>query len=115
QTNAKSIPANSAILLSSIFEDGAGQTVYMTHAARMLSPSASAPVYSLTQGAIGSGAVGGAVVDPRALGAQAARLGLEMLKAVAQDKPAIVQSSASSLIVDWAALQRWGIDPGRLP
>ena len=115
QTNAKAIPSNSAILLSTIFEDGAGQTVYMTHAARMLSPPASAPVYSVSQGAIGSGALGGAVVDPRGLGTQAARLGLEMLKGEATDRPAVVQSTDSILTVDWAVLERWHIDPDLLP
>ena len=115
QTNARTIPPNSAILLSSIFEDGAGQTIYMTHAARMLSPSASAPLYSVTQGAIGSGAVGGAVVDPQRLGEDAARLGLEMLKGQAKDMPSVMQSTTSTLRVDWAALERWNIDPDLLP
>ena len=115
EARVKTLREGSAILISTIFEDGTGQTIYMTHACQRISPSASVPVYSLTPGAIGSGAMGGAVVNPRALGEKAARLGLEMLDAGPRGKPAVEDTAASILMVDWKALQRWNINPARLP
>jgi len=87
----------------------------MTHAAQILAPSANATVYSLTQGAIGSGAVGGAVVNPHALGEKVARLGLDMFNAGPRGKPAVEDTAASIVMVDWQALRRWNISPARLP
>ena len=65
----KSLPEGTVILFSTVQHDITGQRFFASQLAMMLAPAASVPVYVLGGWAIGSGALGGAVVDPEDLGA----------------------------------------------
>jgi two-component system cell cycle sensor histidine kinase/response regulator CckA len=60
----KLLPAGTVILLSTVQRDMTGQRFFTSQLAQMLAPPASVPVYVLGEWALGSGAVGGAVVGP---------------------------------------------------
>jgi two-component system, cell cycle sensor histidine kinase and response regulator CckA len=70
----RSLPEGTVVLLSTVISDVSGQTYYMSQLAQMLAPSASVPVYVLGGWVLGSGAVGGSVVDPDDLGIRAGQL-----------------------------------------
>ncbi len=112
---AGSLPEDSVIFLSEVQRDISGQPFYTSQVARLIAGSARVPIYVLGGGAIGTGALGGAVVDPSKLGAEAADLAMRILAGTSpSDLPIDVQATGT-LMVDWRALQRWKINPSRLP
>jgi signal transduction histidine kinase len=111
---ASELPPRTALLMSTILADAAGQTYYMSQSAQLLAPAASAPLYSLGGGAIGHGAVGGAVVDPAVIGMDVATAAAQALKG-ALPEPRISVRTNISRIVDWQQLRRWGISEARIP
>jgi PAS domain S-box-containing protein len=80
--------------------------------AKTLSEAASVPVYGLFDTYIGQGIVGGSMSTFDDLGAQAGRLALRVL--AGSGLPPL-QDAASTTIVDWRQLQRWGIPESHLP
>ncbi len=112
---AKSLPEGTVVLLSTVISDVNGQTYYMSQLAQMLTPSASVPVYVLGGWVLGSGAVGGAVVDSDDLGTRAGQLGLRMLNGTKPEELPIEVVTKGTPMVDWRALRRWGIKENRVP
>jgi signal transduction histidine kinase len=111
----KSLPEGTVILLSTVQRDVTGQPFFTSLLAQTLAPSASVPVYVLGGWALGSGAVGGAVIDPEDLGARAGRLALRVLGGVKPESLPIEVATKGTPMVDWRALQRWRIKESRLP
>jgi signal transduction histidine kinase len=108
-------PKGTAILLGSVQRDASGEPVYTSQVARRLALVASVPVYVLGAGQIGTGALGGDVVDFDNLGARAGELGLRALAGTPVSQiPMEVQSNGVPM-VDWQVLQRWQISSRRLP
>ena len=111
----KSLPSGTVVLLSSVLRDVDGQTFYMTQLAQMLAPSASVPVYVLGGWILGSGAVGGSVVDSEDLGVRSGQLALRVLAGANPKTLPIEVATKGTPMVDWRALQRWRIKESRLP
>jgi signal transduction histidine kinase len=111
----KSLPEGTVILLSTVQRDVTGQPFFMSQLAQMFAPSASVPVYVLGGWALGSGAVGGAVVDPEELGARAGQLALRVLGGANPETVPIEVATKGTPMVDWRALERWGIKLNRVP
>jgi signal transduction histidine kinase len=111
----KSLPENTVILLGTVQTDVAGQHFFTSQLSEMLAPSASVPVYVLGGSAVGSGAVGGVVVDPEDLGARVGKLALRVLGGMNPEKVPIEVATKGTPMVDWRALQRWHIKESRVP
>jgi len=110
-----SLPEGTVILLSTVQRDVTGQRFFTSQLAQLLAPSASVPVYVLGGWALGSGAVGGAVVDSDELGARAGRLAMRVLGNINPESVPIEVVTKGTPMVDWRALRRWGIKEGRVP
>jgi signal transduction histidine kinase/ABC-type uncharacterized transport system substrate-binding protein len=111
----KSLSEGTVVLISTVVNDVTGQTYYMSQLAQMLAPAASVPVYVLGGWVIGSGAVGGSVVDPEDLGERTAQLAVRVLNGANPEKVPIEVATRGTPMVDWRALKRWNIRPSRLP
>jgi signal transduction histidine kinase len=107
--------AGTVVLLGPMQRDAAGQPFSTSRAAQTLAPLASVPVYVLGAGSIGSGVLGGCVVDPERLGAGAGDLALRILGGTPANQIPVAELTEGTPMVDWRALERWGIKPGRLP
>lgn len=106
---------DTVVLLGPVQRDVTGQPFYTSRVVQMLAPAANVPVYVLGAGLLGSGAVGGCVVDPESLGAGAGDLGLRILQGASASQIPIEERAEGTPMVDWRALERWGIKPSRLP
>lgn len=115
KTAVASLPENTVILLSTVQRDVTGQHFLMSQLVQILVPSANAPMYVLGGWILGSGAVGGAVVDPEELGTRAGQLALRVLEGTPIDKLPVDVPTKGTMMVDWRALRRWNISLGRLP
>ena len=111
----KSLPEGTVILLSTVLNDVNGQTYYMSQLAQMLAPAASVPVYVLGGWVLGSGAVGGAVVDSEDLGARGGKLAFRVLTGCKPETLPIEVATKGTQMVDWRALRRWHIRESRVP
>jgi PAS domain S-box-containing protein len=109
------LPKGSAILLSTVQRDVAGEAYYSSEVAQMILPTASAPIYVLSAGIVGSGVVGGAVVDFENLGTHAGQLAVERLQGGGTNQIPVEVRTVGTPMVDWRTLRRWGISPSRLP
>ena len=111
----KSLPEGTVVLVSTMINDVNGQTFYMSQLAQVVASSASVPVYVLGGWVLGSGAVGGSVVDSEDLGARAAQLAVRVLNGANPEKLPIEVATKGTPMVDWRALERWDIKQSRLP
>jgi signal transduction histidine kinase len=73
------------------------------------------PVFVLGAGSIGTGALGGDVVDFDDLGASAGKLASRALAGTPLNQIPVVMQSNGVPMVDWRAMQRWNIKSSRLP
>ncbi len=111
----KSLPEGTVVLLSTVLNDVNGQTYFMAQLAQMLVPSASVPIYVFGGWVLGSGAVGGSVVDSEDLGVRAGQLALRVLGGTNPKTLPIEVATKGTPMVDWRALRRWGISENRVP
>jgi signal transduction histidine kinase len=115
QSAVAALPADTVVLLSTVHRDLAGQTYYTAQVGQMLAPSANVPVYVLGGGSIGGGALGGSVVDFEKLGTRAGELAVQVLNGPVLGPIPVEVRTRGTPTVDWRALERWNIKPGRLP
>jgi PAS domain S-box-containing protein len=111
----KILPANTAILFSRVFRDGAGQALISSEVARTLAQEANAPVYVMTETGLGTGAVGGALASIEAFGQRAGELARLVLTGTAPASLPLEIRTDTTPTFDWRALQRWRIPESRLP
>jgi signal transduction histidine kinase len=112
---ARSLSAGTVIMLAALQRDASGKPFYTAEVAQMLAPGAGVPVYVLGEGSIGTGALGGSVVNFDALGEEAGKLGLSALNGEPVSQIPIEVRTNGTPMVDWRAMERWDIKQGRLP
>jgi signal transduction histidine kinase len=113
--DVRSLPEGTAIFLSTVQWDVTGQRFLTVQLAPELAEAASAPLFVLGAGMVGSGAVGGAVVDFESLGSRMGQLALRALAGAPKPDPSIEEQTKGTPMVDWRALRRWSISQNRLP
>ena len=106
------LPARSAVLLATFSRDGAGRSFSPLEIAPRLSAASAAPMYSLSEGPVGLGSVGGHVISFEAQGRRAAELAVRMLRG---ERPPPADADTNVYRFDARQLRRWGLDARRLP
>ena len=110
----RSVPPAELIFLVRWSSEVPGRVVSAADAAGLVGAAASAPVYTIAESSIGSGAVGGAVYSYAEVGRRLADAGLQILRGVrAQDIPD--QRLSATMTFDAQQLQRWRIEATQLP
>jgi PAS domain S-box-containing protein len=109
------LPPKTAILFTRMFRDGTGQALVSADVGRWIGQFANAPVYVLSDTALGTGAVGGAVASAEAFGKRAGELARRILTGTPPASLPFEVRSDTVPMFDWRALQRWGIREDVLP
>lgn len=112
---ARSLTSGTVILLATEQRDASGKAFYTAEVAQMLAPEAGVPVYVLGEGSIGTGALGGSVVNFDNLGSEAGKLALSELEGEPANQIPVEVRTTGTPMVDWRAMQRWDIKSNRLP
>ena len=109
-------PPHTVILYLGLFQDVTGRSFITDDFARALGRSATAPIFSIQDGWLDAGIVGGSMTSFQEDGAAAGRLAIEILngESVTHVPPTVVPVPNRS-IFQWAQLQRWGLDESKLP
>jgi PAS domain S-box-containing protein len=110
----KAVPPSRSLVLFIRHAQEPERSMQMEETARLVSDASPVPVYGVAETFIGLGLVGGSVYGVADQAARAGRMAVRVLDgARPQDIP--FERTASVPIFDWRQLQRWGIDPSRLP
>jgi signal transduction histidine kinase len=107
--------ANSISIFLTYDSDSAGQYFTSLQALRALAQSASRPMYSWASLGIGSGIVGGKLVDFDAVGAETATLINRVQEAPTPESIKPVQDALQAYTFDGRQMRRWGYRYDRLP
>jgi len=109
------LPAESAVFYSTVFQDGAGNAYVPHDVAREIATAASVPTYAFLDQYLGSGILGGHMYSLARYGQEAGRLVLSVLDGAAPSSLPVVGPAVSETLLDWRQVQRWRLDPSRIP
>jgi signal transduction histidine kinase len=114
QKRLRELGSDSVVLTFGFFQDGDGRSYLLNDSAALVAAASSAPVYTPVGTLIGTGVVGGRVLNYEQIGRQAGEI-LERLLSGQPDWQRMPQAPASVLQVDWRQIRRWGINPEQIP
>jgi signal transduction histidine kinase len=111
---ARALPADTILLVLTIYQDVNGRIFVPRAAAAEIAAVAGAPSYGVYNTNVGEGFVGGVITTFEAIGKSLARQAQGFLSGDPGPQTQLVASPVRP-IVDWRQLERWGLDPARLP
>lgn len=111
----KTLPANTAILLLSLFSIADGDSFSMQSAIDFVSANTNAPIFILNDVYLGKGVVGGSVVSGINQGAKAAELAKLVLKGVNPRGIPLISDDTTVPMLDYAVLSKLGIPMANVP
>lgn len=97
------------------FEDGAGHQFVPREVARLVAAAAAAPVYGPFDTFIGTGIVGGSMLNFAAMGRKAGEIANTLLDGVAPAALRLPEIMPAAVNIDWRQVRRWGIDEKEIP
>ena len=100
---------------TTLFRDGAGETLVPREVVERVSAAATAPTYGFLEQYVGRGIVGGDVNSLSAHGVEAAKLALQVLAGAEASRPQVAEVPTNKILFDWRQLRRWGISESKLP
>lgn len=111
----EALPARSVIIYSAIYSDGEGIYFSPAKAFEMVAEKANRPIIVAAEPLLALGSIGGAVIVPRLIGADAARLALRILHGEPASSIPVATSQAVKPIFNWLQMERWGVSESDLP
>jgi signal transduction histidine kinase len=108
------LPARSIVLFITMFRDGIGEPFVSHDIVERVSSASSVPVYGFLDQYLGRGIVGGSLYSSSAVGAEAAKMALQLLTGATPPQK-FVEVFSNKVAFDWRQTQRWGISESRLP
>ena len=111
---SSSLPPQSAIFYPMFSQDAKGVAYTEARALAELHAVANAPIFGLHSTQLGSGVVGGPVMDIEGLGHNAVRAALRLLSGEPPDRVTTPVQRAGPPLFDWRELRRWNIGEERL-
>ena len=109
-------PPKTVILYLGLFQDVTGRSFTTDDFARQLGRVAAAPIFSVQDGWLDAGIVGGSMTSYQEDGAMAGRLALRILNGESVLRlPPMVVPVPNRPIFQWSQMLRWGLDRNRLP
>jgi len=108
------LPDDSAIIYSAMYSDGEGTFYPPATALALIAEKANRPIIVGAETFLAPGGIGGFVLVPDLIGADAARLALRILDG---ESPANIAPTAGGVrpIFNWGQMQRWRVGESSLP
>ncbi|MEK7394108.1 MAG: PAS domain S-box protein, partial [Fibrobacterota bacterium] len=107
------MPAHSAIIFTTFSADVSGERFASNDVALRVAKAANAPVFCTFSSSLGTGVLGGKVVDMQRLGQELGRTAIEMLDG--RIPPTIDPANYQRCVYDWRQVRRWMIPISRFP
>ncbi|WP_052420537.1 sensor histidine kinase [Hyalangium minutum] len=109
------LPEDTVVILVGFMQDAQGQSLVGRDVLTQLHAEGSPPIFSVHKTMLGSGIVGGALLDYELLGQQAAKRTLQLLKGAPLSSLPTGAFDTNLVAFDDRELQRWHIPDSRLP
>ncbi len=106
---------DTAVLLAGRQTDAAGNIIQADTATTLLAKASPVPIYSAHDAWIGSGALGGKVIDGGSQGRLAGHLAVRLLNGESIQQIQTVWESPNQYLFDYAVLRRFGLEDADLP
>jgi signal transduction histidine kinase len=109
------LPDHSAIIYTGLYSDGNGNYYPPSDALAYVAAKANRPIVVASETFLQSGGIGGFVLVPSLIGAEAAQRALRILDGEAPEKlpPSVID--AVKPIFNWRQMQRWNVSEASLP
>jgi signal transduction histidine kinase len=111
----EALPPRSAILYSAIYSDGEGNFYPPATALKLIADKANRPIIVAAETFLEPGGVGGFVLVPSVIGADAATLALRILNGESLSNIPTKVTDAIRPIFNWQQMQRWSVSESNLP
>lgn len=115
QDRLATLPPRAAVLYALLIVDAAGVPHERLDALASLRAVANAPIFGLYETEIGQGVVGGPYSSQRIRGEQIASAALHGMSMPPPTRSEVIARGFEPPVYDWRELDRWNIDPSRLP
>jgi signal transduction histidine kinase len=109
------LPRDTIVLPISYTRDLNGNIYFTRHVVASLARVSTAPIYAAADTIMGSGAVGGYVVDFDKTGAVVAKIVVQILDGKPASQISVPAEDTASYIFDWRQLKRWNFPEADLP
>ena len=109
------LPDHSIVVVTSFSADGDGRAFTGHEVCALLAAAANAPVFGFFRSYLGSGIVGGVLLDPALAGRDVGELTARVLNGEPAASIAIKKTDVNVRAFDWRRLTQWGIPERRLP
>ena len=109
------LPEDSVIIYSAVYSDGEGMFYPPATALGLISEKANRPIVVAAETFLSPGGIGGYVLVPSLIGADAARQALRILDGEQASSMPAAASSAERPIFNWRQMQRWKVSQSDLP
>src|SRR5262249_19578528 len=100
-TDLSHLPPQTLVFYTTVFRDGAGETLVPREVVKRVSAAANAPTYGFFEQYVGQGIIGGQINSLAAHGVEAAKLALEVLAGTAASRPQVAEIPTNKLVFDW--------------
>jgi signal transduction histidine kinase len=111
----EALPERSAILYSAMYSDGEDRSYSPTAALKLIADKANRPIIAATEPFLQSGSVGGFVLIPAVIGADAAALALRILNGESPSNIPMKVTEATRPVFNWQQMRRWSVSESNLP
>jgi signal transduction histidine kinase len=109
------LPEDGVIIYSSVYSDGEGMFYPPATALELIAEKASRPIVVAAETFLSPGGIGGYVLIPSLIGADAARQALRILDGEQASSMPVAVTSAVKPIFNWTQMQRWKVPQSALP
>jgi len=111
----QALTAQDLAIILSFITDREGRSLSVQESTRLLTQASPAPVYAVHEILLGSGVVGGYLLDGVAHGRRVGQMALRVLAGEEASSIPVDTSGASAPMFDYEQLKRFGISPRQLP
>ena len=111
----RQVPPRTIVILSALNQDQRGYEFNTGDVIPTVARVASVPLYGIARNWVGEGIVGGSVMNFADDGVRTGQLLVRVLRRAPGEPMPAPEIAASSMVVDWRQLQRWGLPENRLP
>jgi signal transduction histidine kinase len=108
------LPARSTIIYSATYSDGEGTYFSPAKGFELVAEKANRPIIVAAEPLVALGSIGGPVIVPSLIGADAANLALRILHGEPASTIPVATSHAVKPIFNWLQMQRWGVSESDL-
>ena len=111
----RALPGDTLVLMLSYTVEKGGRSFTQSEVGRLVSAASAVPVYAVHAAQLGTGVVGGSMMEGRVQGQKAAELAIRIIAGAAADSLPVITSNLARVMFDDLQLRRFALEEQKLP